>query len=94
MGSAMPDVVPGESARLGVWVLDGDPIYSPLIKFALTPDNLERCVILLCGSMAEPWSLLESLQRWSKILENHFSMTAYDKNLLRECRDRRKLGGK
>lgn len=89
LGSALPDVGPGESTRLGVWILDGDPVYSPLIKFALQPEQLDRSVVLLCASMAEPWSLLDSLQRWVRILQEHLNVSsAYDKNVLKEARDR------
>lgn len=90
LGSTLPDVGPGESARLGVWILDGDPVHSSLIKFALQSAPLERCVVLLCASMTQPWAILDSLRTWSRILQDHVERSEYyDKNLMREAKERR-----
>lgn len=90
MGSALPDIAPGESVRLGVWVLDGDPAYSKLIRFPLQAAPLERCVVLLCASMTEPWAILDSLQRWTRILDDHLQQTndLFDAQALREAQER------
>ncbi|VDP08161.1 unnamed protein product [Soboliphyme baturini] len=90
LSNALPDVSPGESSRLGVWVLDGNPIFSHLIKFALTK-NLDHCVTIICCSMAEPWSILDSLNRWVTVLRDHVENSGlYDADLLRDCQERQK----
>ncbi len=94
LGSALPDVGPGESARLGVWVLDGAPVYAPLIRFGLSRDTLERGVVIFSASMATPWSIMDSLRKWSRLLRDHLDNTSdYDPNSLKEARERRKLKG-
>lgn len=93
LGSALPDVGPGESTRLGVWVLDGDPVYARMMRFALgqTVDALDRSVVLLCASMAEPWLLFDALNNWAAMLNDQIAHSgAFDERVLREARDRRK----
>lgn len=104
----MPDVVPGESARLGVWVLDGDASHASLLKHVLSSSvatngggasvavaadrpALDRHVVLLCASMAEPGAAMESLQRWARALERHLATNdaGFDNRTLKEAREKR-----
>ncbi|CDW56778.1 dynein intermediate chain [Trichuris trichiura] len=88
LSNALPDVSPGESLRLGVWVLDGDPFYSPLISLALTPETLKHSVAVICCSMAEPWNIMETLSKWAKVLAEHLSSSAmYDNDVISECKE-------
>lgn len=57
--------------RLGVWVLDGDPGHSNLLKFALNANNYEHTLIILTVSMTTPWFWQEQLQHWIKVLSEH-----------------------
>lgn len=62
-----------ETTRLSIWILDGDPYHSNLLKFALTEDNISDSMVLLVGSLAEPWKVLESLHQWMEILNKHIN---------------------
>ncbi|XP_055711649.1 cytoplasmic dynein 1 light intermediate chain 1 [Phlebotomus papatasi] len=57
--------------RLGVWVLDGDPGHTNLLKFALNESSYAHTLVMLTVSMNTPWSWLEQLQHWLKILAEH-----------------------
>ncbi|XP_059156070.1 cytoplasmic dynein 1 light intermediate chain 2-like isoform X2 [Physella acuta] len=60
-----------EQARLNVWVLDGDPNHTGLLKYALKEDTFSDTLVMLVVSMAQPWSLLETLNKWADVLRNH-----------------------
>lgn len=60
-----------EQTQLGVWVLDGDPVFKNLLKYALNEKNFQDTTILLVASMAAPWNVMDSLERWSVVLETH-----------------------
>lgn len=80
-----------DQTRLGVWVLDGDPWHRNLLKFVLTEETLEDTTVLLTASMTTPWSLLDSLQSWATVLEEHLSRlrlppSTVEKNRLRVLR--------
>ena len=62
-----------DHTRLGVTVLDGDPHHTGLLKFALTKENFADTLVLLVVSMSQPWSILESLQKWTQILQDHIN---------------------
>ena len=60
-----------EQTQLGVWVLDGDPVYKSLLRYALNEKNFQDTTILLVASMASPWNIMDSLEQWSNVLETH-----------------------
>ncbi|KAI8790093.1 cytoplasmic dynein 1 light intermediate chain 2-like isoform X1 [Biomphalaria glabrata] len=60
-----------EQARLNVWVLDGDPHHTGLLKYALKEDSFSDTLVMLVVSMAQPWALLETLTKWADVLRDH-----------------------
>lgn len=57
--------------RLGVWVLDGDPGHTNLLKYALNETNYSNTLVILTVSMTTPWSWEDQLQNWIKVLSDH-----------------------
>ncbi|CAD5117211.1 DgyrCDS6007 [Dimorphilus gyrociliatus] len=62
-----------DHSKLGVYLVDGDSDYISLLKFAMNEDTFEHCLILLVASMAAPWNLLDSLQKWTEVLQQHIN---------------------
>ncbi|GAB1600073.1 cytoplasmic dynein 1 light intermediate chain 2-like [Argonauta hians] len=60
-----------DQTRLGAWILDGDTQHINLLKYALTEENFAHTLVLLVVSMAQPWSIMDSLQKWITILKQH-----------------------
>ena len=64
-----------------------------MVRFALgqSADALDRSVVLLCASMAEPWLLLDALNSWSAILNDQVANAGvYDERAhCATARDRR-----
>lgn len=67
-----------DHTRLGVWVLDGDPSHSDLLKFALNEENFQDTLVILTVSMTTPWGILEQLQHWSSVLADHLDKLKLD----------------
>ncbi|KAF5395835.1 Cytoplasmic dynein 1 light intermediate chain 2, partial [Paragonimus heterotremus] len=61
----------GEYLQLGVWCLDGDPEHSNLLKFALNEPNIWHTMVVVCLDLSEPWSMLNDLQLWLRLLQQH-----------------------
>lgn len=57
--------------RLGVWVLDGDPGHTNLLKYAINETNFQHTLVILTVSMSTPWSWQDQLHHWIKVLANH-----------------------
>lgn len=74
--------------RLGVWVLDGDPGHSNLLKFALNETSYAHTLVILTVSMTSPWSWLEQLQHWVKILADHIDSLKLEKEERQVARQR------
>lgn len=60
-----------DHTRLGVYVLDGEPSYSHLLKFALSEKKYDNVTVMLCVSMTQPWQIMDSLNSWATILRKH-----------------------
>ncbi|XP_045193995.2 cytoplasmic dynein 1 light intermediate chain 2-like [Mercenaria mercenaria] len=60
-----------DQGRLGIWALDGDPTHTGLLKYGLTEENFEHSLVILVASMACPWAVLDSLEKWVSILRQH-----------------------
>jgi len=71
-----------EQTQLGVWVLDGDPVFKNLLKYALNEKNFQDTTVLLVASMASPWNIMDSLERWSNVLETHVKNLRMDPSQL------------
>lgn len=56
-----------------MWVLDGDPHHTNLLKFALKEDTFDDTLVMLVVSMSQPWSLLETLKKWADVLRDHIN---------------------
>lgn len=73
-----------DQARLGVWILDGDTQHTNLLKYALTEENFAHTLVLLVVSMAQPWNIMDSLQKWITVLRQHIEKLKIPKETLRE----------
>lgn len=61
-----------EQTRCGVWILDGHfSHHSNLLKFALNEETIPDTTVILMASMTQPWNILNSLEKWTSILEEH-----------------------
>jgi len=69
------DIVSSEDddpvSRMNVWQLEGDVEHKQLLKIALTPSNIANSLAIICLDFSQPWRMIESLNRWLKILEDH-----------------------
>ncbi|XP_059089829.1 cytoplasmic dynein 1 light intermediate chain 2-like isoform X2 [Tigriopus californicus] len=62
---------PWDHTRLGVWTLDGDTSHVNLLKFALTESNFTDTSVVICVSMMAPWNIMDQLQNWASLLQDH-----------------------
>lgn len=60
-----------DTPKLSVWVPDGDGACTGLLKFALNETNFENTLVAFVVSMSTPWTIMESLKKWSNILREH-----------------------
>ncbi|KPI98532.1 Cytoplasmic dynein 1 light intermediate chain 2 [Papilio xuthus] len=60
-----------DHTRLSVWVLDGDPGHTNLLKFALNEDTFPHTLVIFTVAMTTPWGLLDQLQSWASMLGDH-----------------------
>lgn len=62
---------PSDHTRLSVWVLDGDPGHTNLLKFALNEETFPHTLVIFTVAMTTPWGILDQLQSWASVLGDH-----------------------
>ncbi|KAJ8866124.1 hypothetical protein PR048_033648 [Dryococelus australis] len=75
-----------DHTRLSVWVLDGDPSHAHLLRFALSEESLPHTLVMFVVSMTTPWAMLEQLQSWASVLQNHVDSLDLSTDELQDAR--------
>lgn len=76
--------------RLNVWILDGDPRNKTLLKYALTPKNVNDTLVVLVVDCSKPWFIMDSLHSWTEILREHIHSLKLTPKQLNEMEERSK----
>ncbi|PKU33071.1 hypothetical protein llap_16625 [Limosa lapponica baueri] len=61
----------GNHTRCNVWILDGDLYHKGLLKFAVSAESLQDTIVVFVADMSRPWTVMESLQKWASVLQEH-----------------------
>ena len=77
-----------DTTKLGLWVLDGDPTHTGLLKYALTADNFKDTLIMVVASMSQPWSILKSLTNWLNIITDHIDRIGISHEVMQQCKQK------
>ena len=75
-------------SRIGVFLLDGDREHAELLTSFLTKDALSSTLVVLTADMSRPWGIMESLNNWTTLLQDHLKRLGADAELA----DLKKLG--
>lgn len=79
-----------DQARLGVWVLDGDPGHANLLRFALNAERFPNTLVMLVAAMTTPWTILDQLQAWAELLGDHVDKLNLNNEVWQRCRQQSK----
>ena len=72
-----------EQTQCGIWILDGNyDRKQHLMIWALDKDTFKDTTIVLMCSMTKPWNIINSLNYWSQILEEHIKIMGIDPGYL------------
>ncbi|CAH3020339.1 unnamed protein product [Porites evermanni] len=77
-----------DSTRLGVWILDGDPLHKNLLQYALTPKCINNTLVVQVVDMSRPWTIMESLHSWTEVLREHIHSLKLPPKELNEMEER------
>jgi len=60
-----------EHARLNVWILDGDGYHKDLLNYVVNADCIRNIVVIIAVDISRPWTIMDSLDQWTRILREH-----------------------
>lgn len=56
---------------MSVWILDGVVWHSQLLSFVLSKSNIQDTTVMIVVDMSQPWTIMESLERWAEVVRKH-----------------------
>ncbi|KAM3186338.1 hypothetical protein ACTXT7_004512 [Hymenolepis weldensis] len=86
------DEATDDQTKLNAWVLDGDLIFVPFLKFALDKKNFTDRMVVIVVDMDRPWNIMDVLEKWSSALEDYIQSIDVEVEDMKEYQDNRKLG--
>nr|CAH0101719.1 unnamed protein product [Daphnia galeata] len=73
-----------DHTHLAVWLLDGDASHAHLLRYALTEETYSSTLVMLTVSMTTPWAMLDQLQEWASLLQDHIDKLPFSAEAIRE----------
>ena len=78
-----------ESGLCRIWVVDGLLAYRGLLQFALPQTMLSHSLVLITVDMTQPWSIPETLEKWTTVLYEHINSLKVTSTLLSSLKQKR-----
>ncbi|KAL7053437.1 hypothetical protein AAHC03_013369 [Spirometra sp. Aus1] len=60
-----------DQTKLSVWILGGEVVFTPLLRYVLTRESFSDLLAVIVVSMEEPWNIMEQLEKWVDILAEY-----------------------
>lgn len=57
--------------RVHIWTLEGELGFANMLDLAINDDTAAKSLAVIALDLSQPWTLVETLQKWIKVLENH-----------------------
>lgn len=76
--------------RMSVWILDGVVWHSQLLSFVLTKSNIQDTTVMIVVDMSQPWTIMESLERWAEVVRKHIQTLQIPDKQLKAMQENRK----
>ena len=80
----LPLLSSADHTHLAVWLLDGDASHAHLLRYALTEETYSSTLVMLTVSMTTPWAMLDQLQEWASLLQDHIDKLPFSAEAIRE----------
>lgn len=71
--------------------MDGDPSHAHLLRFALSEESFPHTLVMFVVAMTTPWGILDQLQTWATVLQDHIDRLKIDIDDLQEARHKCKI---
>ncbi|VDN21066.1 unnamed protein product [Dibothriocephalus latus] len=77
-----------DQTKLSVWILGGEFVFTPLLRFVLTKESFSDLLAVIVVSMEEPWNIMEQLEKWVDVLSEYIKQLELPVEELSAHRDR------
>lgn len=74
-----------EKAVCGIWILEGDRSHRSLLDIALPKSRISDTILIITVDMSQPWSIIESVEKWTTIIREHMDQLQMSAEDLANC---------
>eukprot|EP00800_Vazella_pourtalesii_P016770 TRINITY_DN491_c0_g1_i1.p1 TRINITY_DN491_c0_g1~~TRINITY_DN491_c0_g1_i1.p1 ORF type:complete len:484 (-),score=100.41 TRINITY_DN491_c0_g1_i1:181-1545(-) len=75
-------------AQMGFCSVSGHGDFQKAFQFMIRSDNLSKSLALILVDMSEPWTIIESLEKWTSLINSFIDSLGIDPRKLKELEER------
>ena len=73
---------------MAFWSVSGHGDLRSTFQFILRQDSLSKSLAIVLADMSEPWTILDSLEKWTALLNTFIDSLGIDPRKLRELEEK------
>lgn len=73
---------------MGFCSVSGHGDFQKAFQFMIRSDNLSKSLALILVDMSEPWTIIESLEKWTSLINSFIDSLGIDPRKLKELEER------
>ena len=75
-------------AQMAFWSVSGHGDLQKAFQFMIRSDNLSKSLALVLVDMSEPWTIIESLEKWTSLINSFIDSLGTDPRKLKELEEK------
>ncbi|KAI6653846.1 Cytoplasmic dynein 1 light intermediate chain 2 [Oopsacas minuta] len=75
-------------AQMAFWNVSGHGDLKNAFQFILRSDNLSKSLVMILVDMSEPWTILESLEKWTALISSFIDSLGIDPRKLKDLEEK------
>ena len=75
-------------AQMSFWSVSGQGELGKSLEFILRPENVSKSLAIILADISEPWTVLESLEKWTALINSFIDSLGIDPKRLKELEEK------
>lgn len=82
-----------EHTRLSAWIQSGEAHIKELLKYVITKDSVNHCLVVICVDISKPWNMVDNLDHYLNVVREHLHTLNLSAKTLNEMERKGKQEG-
>lgn len=86
--AAVDEATEDTLAQMSFWSVSGQGELGKSLEFILRPENVSKSLAIILADISEPWTVLESLEKWTALINSFIDSLGIDPKRLKELEEK------